>query len=137
MAPSIVLVGLPHNHPAVPADLQEIVRTGLEQAREAVQTLPYPVTYEFLPFTPEEPIDNLKNALKQRNVDGVVIGLGIRGNVPLTPFFEKIVNAVVEARPGAKLMFNTDPKSTVDAIQRWFGKEEAPAYTADVPLIGS
>jgi hypothetical protein len=47
-------------------------------------------------------------------------GFGIRSNAQFTPFFEKLVNTVHEESPGSRLLFNTTPKDSMDAVKRWF-----------------
>ncbi|KAJ3036912.1 hypothetical protein HDV00_002205 [Rhizophlyctis rosea] len=119
--PSVVLVGLPYDHPQVPENLREMVRAGLQQAEQSVAALPFPVKYEFIPTRPEDSLDILKQNLIDRKVDAVVIGNGIRSNMGLTPWMEKIINTAIEARPGVKILFNTLPNNTSDAVARWFG----------------
>lgn len=52
--------------------------------------------------------------------NAVVIGNGVRSNQELTPFLEQLVNAGHEAAPNAKILFNTFPTNTIDAVRRWF-----------------
>lgn len=61
----------------------------------------------------------LETHLKKAQYDGVLIGAGVR--IPNTNFllFEKIINAIHEHAPKAKLFFNTNPKDTTEAVQRW------------------
>ena len=61
----------------------------------------------------------VRSQLEQKQFDCVLIGAGIRtipGNFIL---FEKLINAVHEGAPQAKLCFNTKPTDTVEAVQRW------------------
>ena len=57
--------------------------------------------------------------LKSKKFDGVLIGAGIR--VPQVNFilFEKIINMVHQNAAQARIIFNTNPKDTVEAVQRW------------------
>ena len=61
----------------------------------------------------------VRSQLEQKQFDCVLIGAGIRtipGNFIL---FEKLINAVHEGAPQAKLCFNTKPTDTVEAVERW------------------
>ena len=61
----------------------------------------------------------VRSQLEQKQFDCVLIGAGIRtipGNFIL---FEKLINAVHEGAPQAKLCFNTKPTDTAEAVQRW------------------
>jgi hypothetical protein len=60
-------------------------------------------------------------ALVARPVDVVVIGGGVRLDPAQTPMLEALVNAVIEAAPGARVVFNTLPTDTVEAIERVAG----------------
>ena len=62
----------------------------------------------------------IKVALPRCRWDGVVIGFGVRSPVEFTEFFEAVVNAARENAPQAKLMFNTKPTDTLEAIRRFF-----------------
>ena len=57
--------------------------------------------------------------LAQHTFDVVLIGAGIRTLPQHTLLFEKILNAVHQNAPAAKLCFNTNPTDTVEAVQRW------------------
>jgi len=57
-------------------------------------------------------------ALARRPVDVVVIGGGVRLDPAQTPALEALVNAVIEAAPGARIGFNTSPTDTAEAIGR-------------------
>lgn len=57
--------------------------------------------------------------LEKQDFDGVLIGAGIR--IPASNFllFEKLINAIHEYAPKAKIFFNTNPRDTTAAVQRW------------------
>jgi hypothetical protein len=57
-------------------------------------------------------------ALAARPVDVVVIGGGVRLDPAQTPVLEALVNAVIDAAPGARVAFNTSPTDTAEAIGR-------------------
>ena len=64
-------------------------------------------------------MEKLSAAFASRKLDGVIVGFGIRGIPENTYLFEKVVAAVRQGAPQAKLMFNTSPDTTVDAAKRW------------------
>src|SRR3954453_4458310 len=53
--------------------------------------------------------------LVEHTFDCIMIGGGILALPENTPLFEKIINAVHQHAPSAKLCFNTNPNDTVDA----------------------
>ena len=62
--------------------------------------------------------------LAAKPCDCVVIGAGVRLFPKQTPLLETLVNAVRDAAPQAKFVFNTTPADTADAVQRWFPRAE-------------
>ncbi|KAI8585465.1 hypothetical protein BDZ88DRAFT_432612 [Geranomyces variabilis] len=119
---SVVLVGLPADHPKVPADMREKVAIGLKKIESTIRETAPDITYAFLPATPDEPIEHFKQRVLavEPRVQGMVIGNGIRANMELTAWMEQLINALHEVLPDAKVMFNTFPTDTIDAIRRWF-----------------
>ena len=59
-----------------------------------------------------------REALSARRVDVVVIGGGVRLDPAQTRVLEALVNAVIEAAPGARIGFNTSPTDTAEVIGR-------------------
>ena len=57
--------------------------------------------------------------LKEKTFDCVLIGAGIRTIPPMFLLFEKLVNAVHEGAPHAKICFNTVPEDSAASVQRW------------------
>lgn len=57
--------------------------------------------------------------LAEKTFDVILIGAGIRALPQHTLVFERIMNAVHQYAPAAKLCFNTNPNDTVEAVQRW------------------
>ena len=51
--------------------------------------------------------------------DCIVVGGGIRIPSRLLPFFERVMNAIHRGAPGTPIAFNTSPKDTAEAAQRW------------------
>lgn len=52
--------------------------------------------------------------------DGVLLGFGIRSDLPLTPAFEDLVNYVRENVPKARLMFSGMPDDQLPCVLRHF-----------------
>jgi hypothetical protein len=61
----------------------------------------------------------LDGQLAGATYDCVVIGAGLRLPPKSLLLFEKVVNAVHTAAPGAALAFNTAPEDTAQAANRW------------------
>jgi hypothetical protein len=61
----------------------------------------------------------LTKRLQGQPFDCVMVGAGVRSNPKYFLLFEKLLNAVHEHAPQAKLCFNTKPSDTAEAIQRW------------------
>jgi len=116
--PLIVAAGLPPGHPKVENSGYdpETIRAGIVKSRQLIAEAGYDLQ-GFFP-TPEGGIAQFVEYLKEHKPAGVVIGYGVRGSRELSYFFEDLVNAVVENAPGAKLMFNVNPESTVEHIKR-------------------
>lgn len=58
-------------------------------------------------------------ALKEETFDCILIGAGIRTIAPMFLLFERLVNAVHQGAPGARICFNTLPEDTAASVQRW------------------
>lgn len=119
---AVIAVGLPWDHPMVKGkfgdEIANAVREGLKKMVVDMKDLGYDYKQFFL--GPEQGMTPLIDELKGKNWDGVLVGFGVRGNPDLTVFFEQIVNTAREHAPAAKLLFNSSPESTVDAVKRWF-----------------
>jgi hypothetical protein len=61
----------------------------------------------------------LRAALAEGGFDVVMIGAGVRTVPKHLMLFERLLNVVHAAAPGAKLCFNTRPDDTVEAVLRW------------------
>jgi nucleotide-binding universal stress UspA family protein len=60
----------------------------------------------------------LAQALAARQFDCILIGAGLRAPERLL-LFEKLVNVVHAAAPGARICFNTSPRDSMEAVRRW------------------
>ena len=61
----------------------------------------------------------VRDRLRQKRFDCIVIGAGVRTIPKYFLLFEKLINVVHEHAPRAKLCFNTKPSDTAEAVQRW------------------
>ena len=61
----------------------------------------------------------VRDRLRQKQFNCVLIGAGVRTIPKYFILFEKLINVVHEHAPQAKLCFNTKPSDTAEAIQRW------------------
>lgn len=125
MTVNVLGVGLPFDHPII----QEAVKSGNFPPPEKIKALlekgdaemaAADCDYKSLHCGPEQGTEPLEKELAAKKYDCVVIGFGIRGNAELTPWFEALVNAIVDNSPGTKVLFNTSPDSTSIAVKRWF-----------------
>jgi hypothetical protein len=64
-------------------------------------------------------IATLEKQLAAATYDCVVIGGGMRLPPKGLVLFEKVVNVIHKAAPGAAIAFNTRPEDTADAAARW------------------
>lgn len=120
MAPSILHIGLPWDHPILVSigHNPDVIHAGLDRSQELMLSAGY--DYLFLPFGPEDGVVPLEETIAKKKWDGIVVGNGVRSTKDLTPFLEQIVNTIVEKTPSTKILFNVSPESTLDAAQRWF-----------------
>ena len=61
----------------------------------------------------------LRNELKRRKYDCVMVGAGVRTIATHFLLFEKMINVIHEHAPGARICFNTKPDDTAEAVKRW------------------
>jgi hypothetical protein len=61
----------------------------------------------------------LEQRLKSKEYSGVLIGNGIRGVASNFILFEQLINAVHEWAPHSRIIFNTLPTDTEEAVNRW------------------
>lgn len=64
-------------------------------------------------------LSELSRRLGATPYDGVVIGAGLRVPPKSLRLFERVINAVHEAAPRARIAFNTEPQDTAEAAARW------------------
>ena len=120
---SVLVVGLEpslidFSDPAYASGLDAAaVRAGLEADEARLNALGYDAELCLTDFG-ETAETVLRERLKQKSFDCVMIGAGVRLIGQNTPLFEKLVNVVHADAPQAKLCFNTRPTDTAAAVQR-------------------
>ena len=117
----VVLIGW---NPAVvdyskwPGLTAEKLTAALEADRNKLNDLGYDATLLFIDDA-ETAFNVVIEALKQEYYNCVLIGAGVRTVDEHFIVFERLVNAIHEAAPKAKICFNTNPGDTAEAVQRW------------------
>ena len=94
------------------------VLAGLSSSEEELTRLGYKVQMCLTDFG-ETAEAVVKGKLKEKRIDCILIGAGVRVNPNNFILFEKLVNVVHEHAPQARLCFNTMPSDTAAAVQRW------------------
>lgn len=106
-------------NPELPKGLtKEMVEQGTKATLDKLISMGYEAE-AFLIDTGSTDLSNLANQLKNKNYSGVVIGNGIRGQASNFILFEQVVNVVHENAPKSKIIFNTLPTNTDEAVKRW------------------
>lgn len=96
----------------------EKLRAALEGDRDNLNTLRYEAELLFINDA-DTAYDTISDALSETVYDCVLIGAGVRTIDEHFFVFEKLVNAVHQSAPTAKICFNTNPGDTAEAVQRW------------------
>lgn len=94
------------------------VRAGLEADQAKLAALGYEADL-CLTDLGETAADVVARKLSEKAFDCVVIGAGIRTLPAYFLLFERLINVVHRAAPGARICFNTRPSDTAEAVQRW------------------
>ena len=102
---------------AFPGLTAEKVRAGIEASRRALIAAGYDVEFCEVDFG-ETAETVAQQRLAGRAWDCVLIGAGVRVVPEHFLLFEKLVNVVHRAAPGARICFNTHPGDTAEAIRR-------------------
>lgn len=120
----VLIIGMnPHtvdfNNPELPPGLTiEMVEKGTTATIDRLKAAGYEAE-AYLLNTDQTDYTEIIKLLKTKKQDGVVIGNGIRSIKVNFLLFEKIVNIVHEYAPEAKIIFNSLPTDTEEAIKRW------------------
>ena len=116
-----MLLGLPSSSPHIPEKIRPDVIKGLADIEKIMSGAG--IDYLFVEVTPEDApeLPALVKALKSKHWDALVVGNGVRSVMELTHFMEQIIDVVrANATAQTKLLFNTTPPTTFDAVKRWF-----------------
>ena len=120
----ILIIGMNPNtidftNPELPKGLSiDIIEKGSKATLESLISLGYDAEL-YLIDTGATNLGNLAKQLKENNYDGVVVGNGIRGIKTNFILFEQIINVVHSISIKSKIIFNTLPTDTAEAIKRW------------------
>ncbi|MCB1313900.1 MAG: hypothetical protein KDK29_19340 [Sedimentitalea sp.] len=121
MGKKVLLVGW---HPSVvnyakwPGLTPEKLEKALRADEAKLNGLGYDAAIGFI-FSGDTATDQVVAALKDTPYDVVLIGAGVRKDDDHFEVFERLVNAVHEHAPGARIAFNTGPTDSDAAVQRW------------------
>ena len=118
MRVSIFHIGLPLDHPSIPAEERPKITKRLSDLEEMMRGAGY--NYQIVHYAPETGLDGFKLQLETQPCDGVLIGGGVAGNPELSYFMEQIIDVTHEAAPKAKIMFYNHSMSVRATIERWF-----------------
>lgn len=96
----------------------EKLTAALEADKNKLNELGYEAKLLFIDDA-ESASDVVKRSLVEESYDCVLVGAGVRTVPEHFIVFERLINAVHEFAPKAKICFNTNPKDTAEAVQRW------------------
>ena len=96
----------------------EKLRAALEGDKNNLNSLGYDAELLYINDV-EGAYDTVNNALNKSAYDCVLIGAGVITIDEHFLVFEKLVNAVHQNAPTARICFNTNPSDTAEAVQRW------------------
>ncbi len=93
------------------------IRAALDGARAALLARGHEVGV-LLTTSADRIASELAGAVRGRSFDVIVIGAGLRVLPPMALHFERLMNAIREHAPDARLAFNTRPDDTAEAAER-------------------
>ena len=92
----------------------EKLRAALDADRRALEAEGYRVDICFI-----DRGETATAALRAHDPACVMIGAGVRTDAEHFLLFERLINVVHAAAPGARLCFNTGPTDSAAAVRRW------------------
>jgi hypothetical protein len=118
MGLSILLIGLPLDHHAIPAEVRDSIGQRLKDLQSSMEAagLEFSIFY----CSPETGLDGFVDKLRADRCDGVIMGGGLTRNPNLFYFMEQIVDVTHTNAPKAKIMFIAMPEDVPDTLRRWF-----------------
>ena len=123
MTVSIFHIGLPLDHPLIPAEERPKIAKRLSDLQERMRGAGY--NYEIIHASPENGLEDFKHQLRTQPCDGVLIGGGVVGDPALNYFLEQIIDATHEVVPKAKIMFYNHSADVRTTVERWFKPRSA------------
>ncbi|KAI9667948.1 MAG: hypothetical protein M1821_000768 [Bathelium mastoideum] len=115
--PSVLITGLDSNSPVAQRYPEhEALKKQLLESERKVHEAGYDAKFVYV--RPDIGVGPLKQALKEKEWDTVMLGAGVRLNPSMTEFWEEMVNAVHLGAPGKPLCFNSSPADILEAVQR-------------------
>ncbi len=121
---TVLIIGMNPNtidfsSPEMPKGVtKEMVEQGTKATLEKLTAMGYPAE-SFLIDTGTTDLSALAKQLKEKHYNGIVVGNGIRSLASNFILFEQIINVVHANAPKAKIIFNTLPNNTDEAVKRW------------------
>jgi hypothetical protein len=119
---SVLLIGLaPHvvDFSKVPGLDEAKLKAGIQAGLEEIVAAGFDASWCLTDSTWEKVEPQVSAALAEKRYDAIMIGAGIRTIPEHFLLFERVINLVHGAAPGAKLCFNTSPDTTLAALRRW------------------
>lgn len=106
-------------NPELPKGLTaEMIEQGTKATLEKLNTMGYEAE-AFLIDSGTTDLSSLAKQLKDKHYSGVVVGNGIRSQTSNFILFEQIINVVHADAPESRIIFNTLPTNTDEAVKRW------------------
>lgn len=118
MPVSIFHIGLPLDHPSIPADDRPRLTKRLADLQQRMRAAGF--DYEIVHASPETGLAAFRSRLRTQPCHGVLIGGGVASNPDLTYFMEQIIDATHELAPEAKIMFFSHSVDVRTTVERWF-----------------
>ncbi len=103
---------------AMPGLTADIIEAGTKASLEQLIALGYDAEKCWIDLG-ETASEVISSTLKNKHYDAIIVGAGIRVAVSNFLLFEKVINAIHEYAPKARICFNTSPKDNPDAVKRW------------------
>ncbi len=119
MAVSILHIGLPLDHPSIPAEERPKIAKRLRELQARMTRAGY--QYEIIHASPDTGLDGFIHQLRAQPCDGVLIGGAVAGDPAMSYFMEQIIDTVHEVAPKAKIMFYNHSVDVRTIVERWFG----------------
>jgi hypothetical protein len=115
---SIFHIGLPLDHPSIPAEERPKITKRLSDLQERMRAAGY--NYEIIHASPETGLEGFKHQLRTQPCDGVLIGGGVASDPAMTFFMEQIIDATHEVVSEAKIMFFNHSVDVRTTVEHWF-----------------